>query len=142
MTWFRIALWVGIPFWSVMMVAEASLTAWLNLTVGLTGNQRFTPSGNFSFASGLPGIVGVIQDKYNTQGRSAKFLSENAFTVYVFHAPILMAIFLMVQRIIIYPLLKMILMVFIALPICFGFGELIRKVPGFGRYIHNTFLRA
>ncbi|NLW49074.1 MAG: acyltransferase, partial [Firmicutes bacterium] len=35
------------------------------------------------------GLLVLFREKYNTQGKLSRFLSENAFGVYVFHTPIL-----------------------------------------------------
>jgi glucans biosynthesis protein C len=38
------------------------------------------------------GLLGLFREKFNRQGRWAKFFSDNAFAVYVFHTPILIMI--------------------------------------------------
>jgi fucose 4-O-acetylase-like acetyltransferase len=38
------------------------------------------------------GLLGLFREKFNIQGRWAKFFSDNAFAVYVFHTPILIVI--------------------------------------------------
>jgi glucan biosynthesis protein C len=38
------------------------------------------------------GLLGLFREKFNIQGRWAKFFSANAFAVYVFHTPILIVI--------------------------------------------------
>lgn len=77
------------------------------------------------------GLLVLFREKYNTQGRLSRFLSENAFGVYVFHAPILVALSMVLRNITTYPLLKMILVSIITLPVCFGFSYLVRKIPWF-----------
>lgn len=37
------------------------------------------------------GLLAVYREKFGVQGRAARFLSENAFSVYVFHPPIVIA---------------------------------------------------
>ena len=38
------------------------------------------------------GLLGLFRSRFNRQGRWAKFFSDNAFAVYVFHTPILIVI--------------------------------------------------
>ena len=38
------------------------------------------------------GLIAIFRKKFNTQGKVTSFISENAFGVYVFHTPILVAI--------------------------------------------------
>jgi glucan biosynthesis protein C len=128
-TWFRTALWVGIPFWSVMMFAGGVFNGMTRFNGGVYWQSVAYAFWESFFSIGVClGLLVLFREKYNVQGRLAKFLSGNAFAVYVFHAPILIAASLMAQGIMIYPLLKMVLMVIIVLPICFGFSWLIRKV--------------
>ncbi|NLW48769.1 MAG: acyltransferase family protein, partial [Firmicutes bacterium] len=77
------------------------------------------------------GLLVLFREKYNTQGKLSRFLSENAFGVYVFHTPILVVLSMALRNITIYPLLKMLLMSIIAFPVCFGFSYLIRRIPWF-----------
>jgi surface polysaccharide O-acyltransferase-like enzyme len=38
------------------------------------------------------GLITLYRDRFNTQGAVARFLTRSAFGVYVFHAPILIAV--------------------------------------------------
>jgi surface polysaccharide O-acyltransferase-like enzyme len=75
------------------------------------------------------GLIVIFRDRHNYQGRLTKFLSDNAFGVYVFHAPILISISLLFRGISMYPVLKFLFIAAIALPICFLISSIIRKVP-------------
>jgi hypothetical protein len=74
------------------------------------------------------GLLVLFREKYNRQGPLSRFLAANAFGVYVFHTPLLVAATLLVRSIAVYPFLKMILMSVIILPACFGFSHLLRKL--------------
>jgi surface polysaccharide O-acyltransferase-like enzyme len=133
-TWFKIALWVGVLFWFVMMVTGGALKGMTQFNGGFYWQSAAYAFWEAFFCAGVClGLLVLYREKYNKQGRIGKFLSENAFAVYVFHAPILIAITLMARGIVIYPLFKMILMVIIVVPVCFGFSGLIRKAPWFKR---------
>ena len=59
----------------------------------------------------------------------AKFLSPNAYTAYILHAPIITVTALVLRNVDVYPLLKFGLAALIALPLCFVLSNLIRKLP-------------
>ena len=46
---------------------------------------------SFFCAGTCIGMTVLFRERFNSHGRISKFLSDNAFTVYVFHPPILIA---------------------------------------------------
>jgi glucan biosynthesis protein C len=132
MTWFKIALWGGIPLWMVMIVAGGAMNGMTRFNGGLYWQSIAYALWESFFCVGVClGLLVLFREKYNHQGKISKFLSNNAFGVYVFHAPILIALTLTARGIFIYPLLKMLLMTIIIVPVCFGFSGLIRTIPWF-----------
>ncbi len=133
MFWFKIALWAGIPLWFVIGIGGGALKNGTSLfNGGLHWQSAAIALWESFFCVGIClGLLVLFREKYNRQGRISKFLAANAFAVYVFHAPILVAASMLVQGIAIYPLLKMVIMVMIMVPACYGFAWLIRKIPGF-----------
>jgi len=75
------------------------------------------------------GLTYLFRRHWNQQGRVAKFLSPNAYTAYIIHAPIITFTALALRNVEVYPLLKFGLAVLIALPLCFVLSNLIRKLP-------------
>ncbi len=75
------------------------------------------------------GLTYLFRRYMNQQGRVAKFLSPNAYTAYIIHAPIITFTALALRNVDVYPLLKFGLAVLIALPLCFVLSNLIRKLP-------------
>ena len=67
--------------------------------------------------------------RHDHQGGLARTLSASAYTVYVCHAPILVAVALWLRGVELYPLLKFALAALISLPICFVVGGLARRLP-------------
>jgi Acyltransferase family. len=134
MFWFKIALWAGIPLWFVMEIGGGALKGLILFNGGLYWQSAAYALWESFFCVGIClGLLVLFRKKYNRQGRISKFLAANAFAVYVFHAPILVAASMLVRGIVIYPLLKMVIMVMIMVPVCFGFAWLIRKIPGFAK---------
>jgi hypothetical protein len=77
----------------------------------------------------------LFREKYNNQGRLAKAMSESVYSVYVFHAPIIVFLALVLRGIIIDPLLKFVLVAPLAVFLCFSIGNFIRKLPIAGRIL-------
>lgn len=128
--WLKAAILIGVPLWFVIAIgggAPASLDAfgggphWQALAYALW--ESF-----FSVAFGL-GLLVVFREKFDAQGPVTRFLADNAFGVYLFHAPILIYISLLLKGLAIYPLLKAVLVAAVTLPACFGFSYVVRRVP-------------
>ncbi len=75
------------------------------------------------------GLTYLFRRYANRQGWLAKFLSPNAYTAYIIHAPIITFTALALRNVEVYPLLKFGLAALIALPLCFVLSSLIRKLP-------------
>jgi len=130
MLWLKLALFIGIPTWFLLMILGGALTGSTAFNGGLYWQAAAYSVWESFFCVGISlGLLVLFRRKYDVQGKISAFLSKNAFGVYVFHAPILVAITLMFQGVVMYPLLKMILMAFIVIPVCFGFVYLLRKIP-------------
>ena len=78
------------------------------------------------------GLIVLFRDKFNKQGKLSKFLSANAFGVYVFHTPVLIFISMLFKDIVMYPFFKYLIVAGITLPMCFLISHLLRKIPGVG----------
>jgi glucan biosynthesis protein C len=75
------------------------------------------------------GLVYVFRRRLDHQGALARFLSRNAYTVYLIHEPVITFFALGVMGVTLYPLLKFVLAALITIPLCFGLSSLIRKLP-------------
>lgn len=128
--WFRLALLLGVPLWFIIMITGGVKTNPAALFGGFHWQSAAYSTWESFFCVGVSlGLLAIFQDKYNKQGKVRRFLFENAFTVYVIHAPILVGITMLFSGIVLNPLLKMIIMAIIVLPICFGFSYLLRTLP-------------
>ncbi len=128
--WFTLALSLGIPFWSLISLLGGALTDWSPFAGGFHWQAAAYAVWESFFCVGIClGLLVLFRDNFNIQGKFSRFLSDNAFGVYVFHTPLLVGATMMVREIAIYPVIKMILMSIIVLPVCFGFSYLLRKVP-------------
>jgi hypothetical protein len=76
------------------------------------------------------GLLSLFRNKYNAQGRLAKILADNAFTVYLIHIPVVIFLQYLLVGVAIHPLLKFAIAGAIAVPTCFAIAHfVIRKIP-------------
>jgi glucan biosynthesis protein C len=75
------------------------------------------------------GLTYLYRRYGDRQGRVARFLSRNAYTAYLIHEVLIISLAYSVRSVMLYPLLKWVLVSLVALPLCFGLGGLIRKLP-------------
>lgn len=65
----------------------------------------------------------------NRQTRLSRFLSQQAFTVYILHIPIIVGLALAIRGIHLESLLKCALAAVLGIPLCFALAFLVRKIP-------------
>lgn len=80
-------------------------------------------------------LFGIFKKKFNSQGKLAKKLSESAYGVYVFHAPILVATSALFLNFSLQQLIKYLILSPLVLLVCFGFAWLVKQIPGVNRVL-------
>ncbi len=75
------------------------------------------------------GLIYAFRRYGNRQGKLASFLSRNAYTAYLIHEAVIIAIAYAVRDIALYPLIKWALVALVAVPLCFALSSPIRKLP-------------
>ncbi len=75
------------------------------------------------------GLLVLFRTRWNHQGRLAKGLAANAYTVYLIHPLVLVSFAYAFHVVALYPLLKFVIAVLITVPLCFLISSLIRKIP-------------
>jgi glucan biosynthesis protein C len=75
------------------------------------------------------GLIYLYRRYGDRQGRMMRFLSRNAYTAYLIHEVLIVMLGYAARDLMVYPLLKWVLVALAALPLCFGLGSLIRKLP-------------
>jgi glucan biosynthesis protein C len=75
------------------------------------------------------GLVYLYRRYGDRQGGVARFMSRSAYAAYLIHEVLIVALAYAARDLMIYPLLKWALVSLAALPLCFGLGGLIRKLP-------------
>jgi surface polysaccharide O-acyltransferase-like enzyme len=128
--WLIAAFAIGLPLW---------ISPWLGGNVPGSKMQIFGGMNlpaflyalweSFFCVAFIVALLGITQAKFNRQGRWIKFLSDNTFGVYVFHAPILISISLLLKDVHIDPFAKFLMIgtATIAITTCVSWA--IRKIP-------------
>jgi len=77
------------------------------------------------------GLIAWFRQNANWQNQLLKKISDSAFAVYVFQAPILVLVAQIMQILILPPLLKFLVLSVLALPIAFLVAQVIKMIPLF-----------
>jgi hypothetical protein len=133
MRWVVVVVPVGLVFWLAVLVGggvvgqggDVKLSGWHWQAAAIDLWQGFT-----CVALSL-GMLTLFRARLDTQGPVARFLSANAFSVYVFHPPILIAAARWLSDVHGPPLLKFVSLTVIAAIASFGLSATVfRRIPG------------
>ena len=98
MRWFTLALTAGVVAWFALVAAVAAKHSTAELNGGLTWQSAAMCFWEAFFCVGIClGLTVLFRDRYNHQTKSAKWMSDNCFSVYLFHPPFLIAITLLMR---------------------------------------------
>ncbi len=134
MTWFKYTLVLGLLFWLGMTILGNAAEKGLEPFAGhfSWGNAAYSFWESFFCVGVCLGLIVWFRDKFNRQGSFGKFLSDNAFGVYVFHTPLLVFISMLMKDVAMYPFFKYLIVAITTIPVCFLASYIIRKIPGSG----------
>ena len=74
-------------------------------------------------------LPALFRKRLNRQVRLTRAMAGSAYTAYIIHAPVVILVAIAIRNISLYPLLKFTLAMMISMPLSFGFGNIIRKLP-------------
>lgn len=130
--WFKLALILGLPLLPALFIGGGITSNPSAFFGGLHWQSAaYATWESFMFVGISLGLLAIFGKKNNTQGPIRRFLSKNAFGVYVFHPPILVGLSILFHKMAFPPMAKMYVMALMVLPISFLFSDLIKKVPLF-----------
>ncbi|MBW4655769.1 MAG: acyltransferase family protein [Kaiparowitsia implicata GSE-PSE-MK54-09C] len=75
------------------------------------------------------GLLVFFRERVNGQGKWGRILSANAYTVYLIHILVIIAVQFLVAPVLIPPLLKFFFVTLVGIPLCFLIGHYVRKLP-------------
>jgi surface polysaccharide O-acyltransferase-like enzyme len=130
--WLAIVLPIGFAGWLTLLIAGGALN----------GNRRAFSGGwhwqsaamnvweSFTCVALCFGLLAVFRRHANSQGRIAKFLSDNAFAVYVFHPVFVIGAARSMHGLEWHPLVKFVMLTAIAVVLSFAASALLfRRIP-------------
>ncbi|HVN54787.1 MAG TPA: acyltransferase family protein [Anaerolineaceae bacterium] len=132
MTWLRLGLIASPILWMVVMVGGGALDRGFDPFIGGMHWQAlaFALWESFTAVAMSVGLITLFREKYNRQNGLVKILSDNSFAAYVFHAPVLISISLLLQPLAMYPLAKFLFVGPLAVIATFALTFLVlRRVP-------------
>jgi peptidoglycan/LPS O-acetylase OafA/YrhL len=80
-------------------------------------------------------LIGITKVKWNVRRKVEKTLADLAYTVYILHPPIIVAICLIFTNWDLFPPLKFLILSPVAIISCFAIAWLFRAIPGIKRFI-------
>ncbi|MFD1542638.1 acyltransferase family protein [Nonomuraea guangzhouensis] len=105
------------------------------LTTGLL-STAVTATWESAFAVSLIiGLTVIFRERFNHQGPRGKWLSAQAFTVYIIHPLVLVPIGYALAGLQAIAVVKFAVAAVIALPVCWGLAYLVRSLPGAKRVL-------
>ncbi|MEO7145346.1 MAG: acyltransferase, partial [Bryobacteraceae bacterium] len=125
--WLVVVLSVGFAAWLTMLFKGGALTG----HIGAFYEGRHWQSAAFSLWESVTcvaisfGLLVLYREKLNAQGKLGKFLSGNAFSVYVFHPPIVILGARMMQGLAWHPLLKFAVLTCFSIIVAFALSEIL-----------------
>ncbi len=127
--WLFISLVIGIPAWLAIIFFGGPMEGIMLIEGGMNWPAFFYALWeSFFCVTFIIALVGLYKYKVNIGGKFQQFLSDQAFGVFVFHAPVLIAISIILKDFAFHPVLKFFLVVCIAVPLSFFISWLLRRI--------------
>jgi glucan biosynthesis protein C len=129
--WMAVALIPGTVAWGGFIVWVVGTHTEAKISGGFTWQSAAMCFWEAFFCLGIClGLIVVFREKFDRQGRVARWLSDNCFSVYVFHAPVLIGVTLMMRGYLAPKPLKFLLASAIASVVAWvGSSVLFRRIP-------------
>jgi glucan biosynthesis protein C len=132
MIWFKAALIFGSIFWLAILILGGGVSGDLaKYSGGLYWQSAAYALWESFFCVGVClGLIVLFRQHFNAKGKYAKFMSDNYFSVYVFHPLILIMVTLALQHLVWHPLVKFTVAIAISVPLCFLASHFVfRRIP-------------
>lgn len=124
-----LSLTTGIPVWFLIMLYGGPVKGEMLIAGGMNWSAFFYALWeSFICVTLIFSLTGIFLHRFNTRNRLQHFLSDNDFGVFVFHAPVLIAISILLKGLVLPPVPKFILVFSLAVTTSFLASWLIRRI--------------
>ena len=132
MLWLKLAFVIGVPSWFLLLGLGGALSGGEQAFVG---GMRWQAAGYaaweaFFAVSVSIGLLTLYRERANVRTRATGLLADTGFGIYVFHAPILVTVTMLLRPYAVYPLAKAAIAASLAFAVSLGFARIARIVPG------------
>jgi len=132
--WLYIAFGIGIPLWFIAGYAGKVMEGKMLIAGGFNAGAFLYALWESLFCVAfIIALLGIAKAKWNHQNKTMKFLSENTFGVYVFHAPVLISLSVLTRDIHPGVIPKFFIIGFLAIVISLLVSWVIRQIPRVGK---------
>jgi glucans biosynthesis protein C len=137
MRWLAISVIGGGAAWFAVLLTATAVKAPAELyNGGVHWQSAVMTTWEAVFAVGVClGLIVIFRHRFNAQGRLARFLSDNAFAVYVLHPPVVISASLALRNWHAPPIAKFAAVSAIATIVSFGVAFAVRTMPGVKRVL-------
>ena len=129
--WLIGGLSLGTILYAVIMISGGAAEDFTPFIGGVTWQSAaLSMWETFVGVSMSIGLIALFKEKFNWQNKLVKTMSDNAFSVYVFHPPIITALALLFAPVNMIPFAKFVALAIVSVPVCFLITQFtVRKVP-------------
>jgi glucan biosynthesis protein C len=128
--WLVVVLPLGFAAWLAILIGGGALQANGHTHFGVWQAAAICTWESFTCVAISFGLLVIFRDRFNSQGRLSKFLSDNAFSVYVFHPPIVILGARMLHGVSWHPILKFATLTAIGVVVSFALSAAVfRRIP-------------
>jgi fucose 4-O-acetylase-like acetyltransferase len=136
--WFKLALFIGVPACPLIILTSGVLHGdSISLLGGVHWQSAVFCFWEAFFCLGMClGLIVLFREKFNRPTAFSAWMSQNSFSAYLFHTPLLVAVTLCLKPVDAGPGLKFALATLVAVPLTFAVSGLIRtRIPGLSRLL-------
>jgi surface polysaccharide O-acyltransferase-like enzyme len=131
--WLIIAVLTALPLWSAIMVFGGANEGKTYYNGGFHWqNFAYALWESFIAISFSIGLIAFFKKWVNIENKFTRLMRDNAFGIYCFHPPILIAVSLLFKGLMLNPILKSILVTMLASVSCLIFSFIVRKIKPIG----------
>jgi glucan biosynthesis protein C len=126
--WIAASLLFGVPLWLFIMVFGGTLQGQELFKGGINWQAGAYALWEAYFCVAFSiGLIGIFKERFNTQNKVQKYFSDNSFPAYVFHAPVLITVSVLLKGVTLHPIVKFLAVSAIAVPLSFAAADLVRR---------------